>query len=98
GGPIRAFRGDCLDAAAEALGMTEDELREELRDGRTIAEVAEARGVDVDAVVDAMVAAGTERLEDAIEELPERMRDVVEGEHPLRPHPRFRPGGPDRPG
>jgi hypothetical protein len=49
-------RGPGLDAAAEALGMTADELRGALADGSTIAEVAEAGGVDLQAVIDAMVA------------------------------------------
>lgn len=98
GGPIRAFRGDCLEAAAEALGISTDELREQLRDGRTIADVAEERGVAVDDVVEAMVAAGTERLQEAIEELPERMTALVEGELPRRgPRRAFGPGAPDGP-
>jgi hypothetical protein len=55
-GPGRgfAFRAG-FDAAAEALGITEDELRAALEDGQSIAEVAEANGVDVQAVIDALV-------------------------------------------
>jgi hypothetical protein len=44
-----------LDAAAEALGVTEDELRTQLRDGKSIADVAEAEGVDIEAVKGAML-------------------------------------------
>ena len=69
-----------LEAAAEAIGITEDELRTALEDGQSIAQVAEANGVDVQTVIDAMVAAATERLEAAIDELPERMAEVVERE------------------
>ena len=55
-----------LDAAAEALGVTDQELRTALREGKTLAEVAEAEGVGVDTLVDALVAAATERAERAV--------------------------------
>ena len=61
-------RGLGLGTAAEALGMTEDELREALVDGDTLAEVAEQEGVAVDAVVDALVAEARERLAQAVED------------------------------
>lgn len=48
-----------LEPAAEALGMSVADLAVELRDGRTIAEVA---GVDKQTVIDAMVADSTERI------------------------------------
>ena len=35
-----------LSAAAGALGITEDEVRSALRDGQTLADLAEANGVD----------------------------------------------------
>ena len=91
-----------LAVAAEAIGITEDELRAALEDGQSIAQVAEANDVDVQTVIDAMVAAATERLEAAIAELPDRMAEVVEREglpdrgpggprsRPLRRRPRRR--------
>ena len=82
-----------LAVAAEAIGITEDELRTALEDGQSIAQVAEANGVDVQTVIDAMVAAATERLEAAIDELPDRMAEVVEREG--LPD-RGGPGGPGR--
>jgi hypothetical protein len=69
-----------LEAAAEAIGITEAELLAALQDGQSIAQVAEANDVDVQTVIDAMVAAATERLEAAIDELPDRMAEVVERE------------------
>lgn len=57
-----------LDAAAEALGMTQDELREAVSDGDTLAEVAQQEGVEVSLVVDALVAAAQERLTQAVED------------------------------
>jgi uncharacterized protein YidB (DUF937 family) len=91
-----------LEAAAEALGMGVDELRDALRDGSTIADVAGERGVDVQAVIDAMVADATERIDQRVadgdldadraaelkEELPERITDVVNGEARLGHHHR----------
>jgi hypothetical protein len=49
---------DLLEAAATALGITADELRAELEAGKTIADVAEERDVDLDSVIAAIVAAG----------------------------------------
>ncbi len=79
GGPLQ------LDAAATALGIEADELLEQLRSGETIAEVAAAQGVDVQTVIDAMVASVKERLDDAIadgrldaSEEADRLADVTE--------------------
>jgi hypothetical protein len=44
-----------LEVVAEALGVTTEELRTQLRDGSTIAEVAEAEGVDIETVKAAML-------------------------------------------
>ena len=48
--------GHRLSAAATALGITETELRTALEDGQTLAQVAQSKGVAVDAVVNAIVA------------------------------------------
>lgn len=55
------------EAAAELLGMTTDELHEALRSGSTLAELAEAEGVAVEDLADAMLAGMEERLADRIE-------------------------------
>jgi hypothetical protein len=90
-GPF-GHRGERLETAAEALGMTAEELKAELQAGKSIAQVAEERGVDLQVVVDALVAVGTERLEQAIEELPERVDELVQREGlPERPHRGPRP-------
>jgi len=74
GGPGFGHGGVGLDVAAEALGMTEDELRTALEeDGTSIADVAEAKGVDVQKVIDALVKASTENIE-------ERITEMVNGE------------------
>jgi predicted DNA-binding protein YlxM (UPF0122 family) len=57
-----------LDAAAEVLGMETDELTAELRDGKTLAEIAEEKGVDFEAVQDAMNAQMEQMLQEAEDE------------------------------
>ena len=60
-----------LAAASTALGITEQELATQLRDGRTIAQVAQERGVDVQVVIDALVAEFKAHLDE----------EVASGEH-----------------
>lgn len=75
GGPHDGPRGEGLrrglDAAAGALGISAEELRTALRDGSTIAQVAEQRGVEVQAVIDAVVAEVEAHLDE----------EVASGEH-----------------
>ncbi|MEY2476457.1 MAG: hypothetical protein QOG87_1772 [Actinomycetota bacterium] len=67
GGPGGCFGGGHgLDAAATALGMTDEELRTELQAGKTIAQVAQAENVDVQKVIDAMVAATNAHIDQAV--------------------------------
>jgi hypothetical protein len=61
-------RGRHLDAAAEALGMSEAELRTALRSGQTLAQVAETRGVERQALVEALVAAASAHLDEQVAE------------------------------
>ena len=78
GGPRGELRGARVlpDAAAQALGITQDELMTELKDGKSLAEVAEAKGMSVDdfkaalliqvkAQLDSLVADGTLTQEQA---------------------------------
>jgi gas vesicle protein len=67
----RGQRGEHLEAAATALGVTADELRTELQAGKTIAQVAADQGVDVQDVIDALVAEVKEHLDE----------EVASGEH-----------------
>lgn len=75
-GPF-GHRGEALATAAEALGISEDELRAALADGQSIAQVAEQQGVEVQTVIDALVANATERLDEIEAALPEHMTDLV---------------------
>ena len=63
GGPWTMF-----DTAAEALGLTPEELFAELRAGKSPAEIAEEQGVEVEALYDAMNAARGEAMQQAIEQ------------------------------
>jgi hypothetical protein len=65
---LRRAIGIELGAAAEALGMERSELAQELQAGKTIAEVATEKGVNVDTVIDAMVAPVRERITEFVNE------------------------------
>ena len=71
GGPGMGHGGPGLDAAATALGITADELRTDIQNGQTIAQVAGAKGVNVQTVIDAMVAQAKTHLD----------QEVASGEH-----------------
>lgn len=93
--------GPGLDAAAEALGVSADELRTALQDGSTIAEVAASKGVDVQVVIDAIVADMSAHVDEHLadgditqEQADARKADAVEratamvnGERPDGPPP-----------
>jgi DNA-binding phage protein len=66
GGPDGHGRGAGLEAAAKALGITEDALKTELKDGKTLAEVAKEKGVDKQKVIDALVAEAKARSAAAV--------------------------------
>lgn len=63
---IGGHRGEGLDAAATALGMDPTELKDALKGGQTLAQVAESKGVDVQVVIDALVAEATSRIDEAV--------------------------------
>jgi polyhydroxyalkanoate synthesis regulator phasin len=75
-----------LDAAADALGMTEEELRNALEtEGTTLADVAEQQGLSTGDLVEALVEAAHERADAAVEdgrltqeEADDRLADVEE--------------------
>lgn len=78
--------GAALDAAATALGTTPEELRTSLQSGQTIAQLAAAKGVDPQIVIDAIVAAWTAREQEEVavgehtqEEVDARLADLTAG-------------------
>jgi hypothetical protein len=64
GGPGRGGLGRHLDAAAEVIGVSEDDLRAALEGGRSLAQVAEENDVERQAVVDALVAAASAHVDE----------------------------------
>lgn len=66
GGRGFGFFGAKLESVATALGITEDEVRTALEDGTTIAELATSKGVEVQTVIDALVADATARIDQAV--------------------------------
>lgn len=51
---------------AKSIGITEDQLKTELKSGKSIAEVAQAHGVDPQKVINDLVAAATKKLDEAV--------------------------------
>lgn len=100
----RAGAGIALDVVAEVLGTDEDAIRAALGDGTTVGELADEAGVERQVLIDALVAAATERLDEAVADgrltqeqadevivrLTERLPDLLDAEVP--------PGGPRGPG
>jgi hypothetical protein len=104
--------GSNLDAAATYLGLTEGQLRTELRRGKTLAQIATAHGKTAEGLVGALVAEAGKKLDEAVATgrltradadsmlagLKERINDFVNGRfpQPFRDHRGFR-GGPHAP-
>jgi hypothetical protein len=98
GGPGMFGRGVASEALTDLLGIDGEELRTQLRDGATLAEIAQAQGVEVQAVIDELVAEVTERVDNAVEngridqaeadeklaEAEVRITDMVENGRPER--------------
>ncbi|MEZ5165518.1 MAG: hypothetical protein R2695_03145 [Acidimicrobiales bacterium] len=119
GGPGRVGRGfgggfEGGADLADILGMDSSDLRDALAGGQTLAEIAEAQGVDTQVLVDALVAAAEDRVNQAVEngridqdkadeilaDAETRAEDMVNGEFELRGpgHRGFGPGGEMPPG
>jgi polyhydroxyalkanoate synthesis regulator phasin len=91
--------GPSLDAAAKYIGITEAQLRTELQNGKTLADVAKAHGKTVDGLVNAVVDAAKTKIDAAVEagrltqaqanqmlsDLKERITDFVNGRFPAPP-------------
>ena len=78
GGARGEKRQEMLTAAADAIGITADELKTAIEGGQTIAQVAEANGKSVQSVIDALVAQATT-------DLTQRITDMVNGVKPAAP-------------
>jgi hypothetical protein len=99
--------GAALDAAAAYLGLSEDQLRDELEGGKTLAQVAKDKRKSVDGLVDVMLADKKKRIDAAVAAgkitkaerdefvagLKARVTDLVNGRFPPREHHEFRGRG-----
>jgi len=63
---LRRFHAG-IDTIATAIGISEADLWQNLREGQTIAEVAADNGIEAQTVIDALVAEITERVDAAVE-------------------------------
>jgi polyhydroxyalkanoate synthesis regulator phasin len=55
-----------LDTAANTLGMSSSDLQGELRDGLTLAEITQQKGIDLSKLKTAMLAAANTRIDEAV--------------------------------
>jgi len=89
------------ETVSELLGLDNGEIRDQLRDGASLADIATANDIDPQALVDALVAEAQVRVDEAVAngrvdeadvaektaDLEERISDFVNGERPGRPGP-----------
>lgn len=94
---IRTRAYESMDAIADTLGLSTDDLFAALQDGQTVAEVAEAQGVALEDLIAAATADASEALAEAVaageltqEEadarmvlLQSRMEDMLSSTHPM---------------
>jgi hypothetical protein len=104
GGPHHRFffHGDLFETAADTLGMSVEDLLAELRDGKTVAEIAAEKNVSVEDItanvlaeaktdLDQKVADGDltqEQADDIYARVSENIADIINGEGPLADGPR----------
>lgn len=107
-GGRRGGHGPGLEVAAQALGMTTDELHTALHGGSTLAQVAADKGVDVQVIVDALVASARnhiaqevtdgeitqEQADQKLADVDQRVTDMVNGVRPERGSQDGAKGGP----
>ncbi|HJV44852.1 MAG TPA: hypothetical protein VJ824_03905 [Bacillota bacterium] len=81
-----------MKVVAEALGLSQDDLKTQLKSGKSIAELAAEQGKDTQQIIDLMVKQATQKIDQAVQEgkltqekadqikakLPERMKKMVE--------------------
>jgi ribosomal protein S20 len=94
--PRRGYRilKDALKAAAKEIGVSEDQLKDALKNGKSIAQVAKDHDKSVDDVVDAIVKEATSDIDQAVKDgkldsgkadkikqkLPDRVKKLVNRE------------------
>lgn len=62
---LRTIRREGLKVAADTIGISEGDLKQQLKSGKSIAQVAQEHNVDRQRVVDALVAFGRQKIDEA---------------------------------
>ena len=71
---------DSADSLAKSLGITTDQLTTDLRDGKSIADIAKANGKDLNTIIDNLVTDVTAKIDQAVKDghLPKDMATKIE--------------------
>ena len=74
--------GIVLDPVAKALRISTDELKTDLAKGQSVADIAKAKNVDLNKVIDALVADATTRIDKLVTDkhLPQAVADRLKGQ------------------
>ena len=68
GGGLGRIGAVALDSVAKALGITTDELKTDLAKGQSIADIAKAKNVYVDKVIDTLVGDASAKIDQAVKD------------------------------
>ena len=81
-GGLGRLGGIVLDPVAKALGITPDELKTDLAKGQSVADIAKAKKVDLNKVIDALVADASAKIDKMVTDghLPKAMADKLKGQ------------------
>ena len=98
--------GEQLNAVATVLGMTSEEVKNQIRAGKSLADIATSKGVEVQKVIDAVVVNMTVKITEKVtsgiltqaqadmivSKLTDRVTAMVNGERPPQAGPAMRGG------
>ena len=102
------FKADVLGVASKVLGISADDLATQLHNGTSLADIAKSKNVDVQKVIDALVADANTKIDQAVKDskltndqatkiksnLKDHITNLVNNAHPMGGHH----GGPGGPG
>jgi predicted DNA-binding protein YlxM (UPF0122 family) len=78
--PFRHFMA--TDGLADLLGMEQKEITAQLKEGKSLSEIAEGQGVSREALIDALVSQAAETMKEhgaaLLDELPERIEQLID--------------------
>lgn len=82
GAGLGRIGGIVLEPVAKALGISTDELKTDLAKGQSVADIAKAKNVDLNKVIDALVADATARIDKLVTDkhLPQDVADKLKGQ------------------